>query len=80
MSPAHSREIEKKIKLLRADYGGMMTIKQLCRELNVCRNSVYAWVREHNVPGNKVGRIIKYETDQVARVIVDGRGMVQGGR
>ena len=76
MSPTHSREIEKKIKLLRADYGGMMTIKQLCRELNVCRNSVYAWVREHDLEGVKVGRVIKYETDQVARGIVDGRGMV----
>lgn len=76
MSPAHSREIEKKIKLLRADYGGMMNIEQLRQELGLCRNSVYAWVREHDLEGVKVGRVIKYETDQVARVIVDGRGMV----
>lgn len=76
MSPAHSREIEKKIKLLRADYGGMMNIEQLRQELGLCRNSVYAWVREHALEGVKVGRVIKYETDQVARVIVDGRGMI----
>lgn len=76
MSPAHSMEIKEKIKLLRADYGGMMNIEQLRRELGLCRNSVYAWVREHALEGVKVGRVIKYETDQVARVIVDGRGMV----
>lgn len=76
MSPANSREIEKKTKLLRADYGGMMNIEQLRQELGLCRNSVYAWVREHALEGVKVGRVIKYETDQVARVIVDGRGMV----
>lgn len=76
MSPAHYQEIKEKIKLLRADYGGMMGIEQLCQELGLCRNSVYAWVREHNVPGNKVCRSVKYETDLVARVIVDGRGMI----
>lgn len=76
MSPAHSQEIKDKIKLLRADYGGMMNIEQLRQELGLCRNSVYAWVREHSLEGVKVGRVIKYETDQVARVIVDGRGMV----
>ena len=76
MSPAHSQEIKEKIKVLRADYGGMMNIEQLRQELGLCRNSVYAWVREHSLEGVKVGRVIKYETDQVARVIVDGRGMV----
>ena len=76
MSPAHSQEIKEKIKVLRADYGGMMNIEQLRQELGLCRNSVYAWVREHALEGVKVGRVIKYETDQVARVIVDGRGMV----
>lgn len=76
MSSAHYKEIEKKTKLLRADYGGMMNIEQLRQELGLCRNSVYAWVREHALEGVKVGRVIKYETDQVARVIVDGRGMI----
>lgn len=76
MSPAYYKEVEKKTKLLRADYGGMMNIEQLRQELGLCRNSVYAWVREHALEGVKVGRVIKYETDQVARVIVDGRGMV----
>ena len=76
MSPAYYKEIEKKTKLFRADYGGMMNIEQLRQELGLCRNSVYAWVREHDLEGVKVGRVIKYETDQVARVIVDGRGMV----
>ncbi len=76
MSPAYYKEIEKKTKLLRADYGGMMNIEQLRQELGLCRNSVYAWVREHALEGVKVGRVIKYETDQVARVIVDGRGMI----
>lgn len=76
MSPAYYKAVEKKTKLLRADYGGMMNIEQLRQELGLCRNSVYAWVREHALEGVKVGRITKYETDQVARVIVDGRGMV----
>lgn len=76
MSPVHAREIEKKTKLLRADYGGMMNLKQLCRELNLSPNTARGWIREHSLEGVRTGRTIKYETDQVARVIVDGRGMV----
>lgn len=77
MSPAHAREIEKKTKLLRADYGGMMTIKQLMKELGFgSHHTVYAWLRENNVEGIRIGRSVRYECDQIARIIVDARGMV----
>lgn len=76
MSPAFYKEVEKKTKLLRADYGGMMLLKDLARELNYSsHNSVRAWLREHAVEGVRRGKSVAYETDQVAKAIVSSRGM-----
>lgn len=77
MSPVLYSEIEKKTKLLREDYGGMMTAKQLMRELGFgSYHTVQDWIRESGLDGVRVGRSVKFETDQVARVIVNARGMV----
>ena len=70
------QEVEKKTKLLREDYGGMMSTKDLMRELNRSRNTVNNWVKENGLEGVRIGRSIRYETDQVACVIVNARGMV----
>lgn len=75
MSPAFYREVEKKTELMRKDYGGMMRIKDLCRELHLSKNPVYTWLREHNIDGCRTGKSVQYETDQVARAIVASRGM-----
>lgn len=77
MSTAFYKEVEKKAKLLRADYGGMMSIKDLMRELGFdSHHTVKNWITENGVEGVRIGRSIRYETDQVAQVIVAGRGMV----
>lgn len=77
MNQTHYREIEKKANLLYDRYGGgMMTMTQLAQELNLDRKVVRVWVREHGLEGVRVGQRIKYETDQVAKAIVNGRGMV----
>ena len=57
MSPAFYREVEKKTKLLREDYGGMMSIKDLMRELGFgSHHTVKNWVRENGVEGVRIGR------------------------
>lgn len=77
MSPAYYREVDIKRKILRDIYGGMMTLAQLSQELGYSsNNSTKKWVREHALEGVRMGKSVRYETDQVARVIVDGRGMV----
>lgn len=77
MSPAYYRAIADKRKILRDIYGGMMTLRQLSKELSYgSDNSTRKWVREHALEGVKMGKSVRYETDQVARAIVEGRGMV----
>ena len=73
MSPKYYKEVNEKRKILREIYGGMMTLKQLSREL---AGPARKWVQEHALQGVRLGKSVRYETDQVARVIVDGRGMV----
>lgn len=72
----HAAEVREKAKVLRDIYGGMMTVVDLTRELGYgSRGSARAWLAASDVPGVRVGRSIRYETDLVAKAIVDRRGM-----
>lgn len=77
MSPEFYREVKRKTEILRADYGGMMSVKDIMRELGFwSRHTVINWLRDNSVDGVKVDRkSVKYETDLIARRIVEQRGM-----
>ena len=54
-----------------------MTIADLTKELGYnSPKSTRAWLATVAVEAVRVGRGLRYETDQVAKAIVDGRGMV----
>lgn len=77
LSPALYREVEKKTKLLREDCGGMMSIKDLMRELGFgSHHTVKKWVMDNGVESVRVGRSVKFECEQITKVIVAQRGMV----
>lgn len=66
-------EIRKKADAMFKRYGGMMTTTDLSKELGVSRDVAKEWARTERI-GNRVGKRIKYETDEVARRIVETRG------
>jgi uncharacterized protein YjcR len=68
-------KVREKRNILREIYGGMMTLTDLAGELGMKRTDAKEWAREKKI-GNLVGSRVKYETDEVARKIVEGRGMV----
>ena len=70
-----SEEIRLKQKALRAAYGGMMSGTQLKRELGCCWETAARWGRENGV-GVRIGSRIKYDTDEVARILATQRGFV----
>lgn len=67
-------KVKEKQKILREEYGGMMSMKDLCRELGMTRITARKWAQENGI-GNIVGNRLRFETDEVARLIVNGRGM-----
>lgn len=74
---SHYNAIKEKRQILRDIYGGMMSITDLTKELGYnSPKSVRSWLATVDVEAVKVGRGIRYETDQVAKAIVNGRGMV----
>lgn len=74
---SHYNAIREKRQILRDIYGGMMSIADLTKELGYkSPKSARAWLATVGVEAVKVGGGIRYETDQVAKAIVDGRGMV----
>ncbi len=70
-----SEEIRLKRKSLREMYGGLMSGTQLKHELGCCWETAARWGKENNV-GIRVGTRIKYDTDEVARVLITQRGFV----
>lgn len=67
-------KVRQKSEAMFKRYGGMMTTTDLSRELGINRDAAKEWARSEGI-GNKIGKRIKYETDEVARRIVESRGM-----
>jgi hypothetical protein len=72
----HTAEIREKRNIMRQQYGGMMSCVDLMKELGYSSpQSVKAWIQDVGLLGTKIGRSIKYDTDCVAKILVDARGM-----
>mgnify|MGYP005809384411 CR=1 FL=1 len=70
------KEIADKRKILRDQYGGMMSLEDIKIELGYrSRESALAAAREMDIPVTRIGRMKKYDTDIVARRLVELRGM-----
>lgn len=67
-------DIAEKRKILRELYSGMMTLTDVAKELGVKRDVARAWVRSLGL-GTQIGKRVYYETDEIAKAIVLGRGM-----
>lgn len=67
-------DIAEKRKILRELYSGMMTLTDVAKELGVKRDVARAWVRGLGL-GTQIGKRVYYETDEIAKAIVQGRGM-----
>ncbi|MBM6926937.1 hypothetical protein [Pseudoflavonifractor phocaeensis] len=69
------REVRAKQDIMRDRYGGMMELKDIATELGYkSPTSARAAVREMGLPATQVGRKKKYDTDIVARRLVELRG------
>lgn len=75
-STAIANEIREKRNILRDRYGGMMTMVDLMTELGYkSEKSAMRAAAEMELPQTKVGRSKKFDTDTVARRLVELRGM-----
>ena len=70
------RDIREKRNILREVYGGMMTVTDLAKELGYSdRKSARRAAEEMGLRATRIGRLKRYDTDLVARALVNGRGM-----
>lgn len=75
-NPRIYREITEKRGILRGIYGGMMTLNEVMTELGYTSPvSARRAVQEMGIVPTQVGRMKRYETDLVAKRIVELRGM-----
>lgn len=76
---ALGKEIAEKRRLLYERHGGIMSPVDVAREMGYCSRASIGdrWAQEHDVPAVRMGpRKRGYETDLVAKAIVQSRGMV----
>lgn len=66
--------IAEKRKIMREIYGGMMSLTDVAHELGRTREVARAWVRSLGL-GARIGKRVYYETDEIAKAIVQARGM-----
>lgn len=69
-----SNQIREKRLVMREVYGGLMSLSDLVKELGMSKDDARAWGKENNV-GVQIGKRLKYDTDEVAKIIVTKRGM-----
>ena len=74
MSALFYKETKEKRGILRELYGGMMSLADLSRELGMRPEQAREWAREQEI-GTMIGKRVKFETDQVAKILVLKRGM-----
>ena len=73
---AIARDVSEKRGILRDRYGGLMTLNNLMEELGYdCPASARRAVEAMDIPATKIGKSKKYDTDIVARRLVELRGM-----
>lgn len=73
MPNLHS-QIKEKNNELRGIYGGVMTITDLAKEIGMNREAAKRWAMEENI-GYSLNNRLRFETIEVARKIVEMRGM-----
>lgn len=74
MTPLQTQRQEKR-RILRGEYGGMMTLTDLTRELGFTDpKSARRWVKEAELPATMICGRKRYDTDEVAKRLVDRRG------
>lgn len=76
---ALGKEIAEKRRLMYARHGGIMSPTDVAREIGYYPKPENGdrWAAEHDIPAIRLGPKKRgYETDLVAKAIVQGRGMV----
>lgn len=68
--------IKEKRNILRDRYGGLMTLENVKEEFGYkSRTSTLRIIQELGIPATQIGKMKKYDTDVVARRLVERRGM-----
>ena len=75
-NPRIYRDVAEKRRILRDIYGGMMKLDDIMKEFGYkTPYSARRAVQEMGILPIKIGRMTKYETDMVAKWLVETRGM-----
>ena len=51
-----------------------VSIEDVARHLGVVRESIYRWIKDHNLPAHRVGRHWKFKLSEIDRWVQRGGG------
>ena len=56
-----------------------MSVTEIAEHLGIKKDTVYKWVRTHGMPSHKVGKLLKFQAQEVDQWVRDGKAAVKGG-
>ena len=53
--------------------GRWLSVGEIAEHLGVKRHTIYKWVRTTDIPFHKVGRLVKFQIEEVDQWVRDGK-------
>jgi len=49
-----------------------LSVSEICKYLGVSNDTVYKWIKQHNMPSHRMGRLWKFKKDEVSAWVKAG--------
>jgi len=56
-----------------------LSVTEIAEHLGIKKDTVYKWVRMRGMPSHKVGRLLKFQVQEVDQWVRDGKAAVSNG-
>ena len=56
-----------------------VSVTEIAEHLGIKKDTVYKWVRTRNMPSHKVGRLLKFQIQEVDQWVRDGKAAPKDG-
>jgi excisionase family DNA binding protein len=50
-----------------------LSVEEIAQHLGIKKDTVYKWVRNRNMPAHKVGRLLKFQVNEVDQWVREGK-------
>lgn len=53
------------------------SVDEIAEHLGIKKDTVYKWVKQHNMPFHKVGRLLKFQVTEIDQWVKEGKAAIE---